>query len=92
LRRAKPTSPSLALVVALARSTEPILEQVMRLQLAEHTCPQAAAVAEDARDSDLGVVVEDRPRHAAKEREGPDVAFAEGLRRLGRISRDKAGI
>jgi hypothetical protein len=29
----------LALVVALARSTEPILEQVMRLQLTEHTCP-----------------------------------------------------
>jgi len=30
---------NLALVVALARSTEPILEQVMRLQLTEHTCP-----------------------------------------------------
>ena len=70
LRRAIADQPlDLALVVALARPAEPIGEQVMRLQLAEHPRPLALAVAQDPRHRELGVVVEDRLRHPAEEGE-----------------------
>jgi hypothetical protein len=83
---------ALALVVALAWPTEAILEQVMRLQLGEHLRALPGPVAQDAGDRDLGVVVEDRPWHAAKEAEGPHVAIAEGLLALRRIGANEAGI
>ena len=82
----------LALVVALARSAEPVLEQVMRLQLAEHPRALPLAVTQDAGHRDLGVVVEDRLRHAAEEAERSHVAVAERFRRLRRIGHHKAGI
>ena len=82
----------LALVVALARPAEPVLEQVVRSQLAEHLRALPHPVAQDARDRDLGVVVEDRPRHAAEEGEGLHVPVAERLLGLGRIGRHEAGI
>jgi hypothetical protein len=47
----------LALVVAAARAAEPILEQVMPLQLAEGPRALPLAVAENARNGNLGVVV-----------------------------------
>src|SRR5688572_31122308 len=64
----------------------------MRLQLVEDLRALPCPVAEDASDRDLGVVVEDRPRHAAKEAEGLHVPVAERLLGLGRISRHEASI
>ena len=82
----------LALVVALAGPAEAVEEQVVRLQLGEGARPLAPAVAEDAGHRQLGVVVEDRPRHAAQEGEGRVVAVEEGLDPLGRVGLDEAGI
>ena len=42
-----------ALVVAFARSAEPVFEQVVRLQLAEYARPLPLAVTEDAGHCDL---------------------------------------
>ena len=47
----------LALVVAFARSAEPVLEQVVRLQLGECPRPLALAVAKNAGHRKLGVIV-----------------------------------
>ena len=93
LRRAKPTSPStLPLSLPFARSAEAILEQVVRLQLGEHARALPLAITQDAGHRDLGVVVEDRLRHAAEERERLNVAVAEGFRRLRRIGHHEAGV
>ena len=64
----------------------------MRLQLGEDPRALPLAVAQDARNRDLGVVVEDRLRHAAEESEGLHVAVAEGFRRLRRIRHHEAGV
>src|ERR1700730_1804857 len=45
-----------ALVVAFARSAEPVLEQVVRLQLGEHARPLPLAVTEDAGHCDSGIM------------------------------------
>src|SRR5437879_5505725 len=82
----------LALVVAFARPAEPILEQVVRLQLAEHPRPLPLAVTEDAGHRDPGVVVENRLRHAAEECKRPNVTVAEGFRRLSWIGHHEAGV
>src|SRR6202040_3309370 len=81
-----------ALVVAFARSAEPILEQVVRLQLGKHARALPLAVTEDAGHRDLGVVVQDRLRYAAEECKRPNVAIAEGFRRLCRIADHEAGV
>src|SRR5271167_164251 len=81
-----------ALVAAFARSAEPILEQVVRLQLGEHARPLPLAVTEDAGHRDLGVVIQDRLRDAAEECERPNVAVAEGFCRLCRIADHEAGV
>src|SRR4051812_6574923 len=70
-----------ALVIAFARTTEPILEQVMRLQLGEDARPLPLAVAENPGHRDL-----------AEECERPNVAVAECFRRLRRIAHHKAGV
>src|SRR5450631_1157057 len=54
----------------------------MRLQLAEHTRALTLAIAENAGNRDLGVVIEDRLRHAVEERERSHVPVAERFRRL----------
>src|SRR5204862_6631457 len=82
----------LALVVAFARSSEPVLEQVVRLQLVERPRPLPLAVTEDAGNHDPGVVVENRLWHTAEECERTNVAVAEGLRRLCRIADHEAGV
>ena len=82
----------LALVVALAGAAEPILEQVVRLQLAEHPRPLPRPVAQNPGYGNPGVVVEDRVRHAAEEVERRGVARAERLRRLRRIGLHEAGV
>jgi hypothetical protein len=76
---------NLALIVALAKPTEPILKQIVRLQLAEHACALPLAVTKNARHRDFGVVVQDRLRDPAKE--NCSVASSEGflLRRLHQI-------
>ena len=78
-----------ALVVALARPAEPVVEEVMRLQLREGTGALAGSVAEDLRHRDGGVVVENGPRHAAEKREGRDMPVTKRFRRLGRIGLDE---
>ena len=55
-----------ALVVAFARSAEPILEQVVRLKLGERARPLPLAVTKDAGHRQLGVVIQNRLRHAAE--------------------------
>ena len=55
-----------ALVVAFARSAEPVLKQVVRLQLGKHPRPLPLAVPKDADHRELGVVIQNRLRHAAE--------------------------
>ena len=82
----------LALVVALAGTAEPVGEQVVRLQLAEHPRPLPRPVAQNPRYGNLGVVVQDRVRHLAEEAERRGVARTERLRRLRRIGLHEAGV
>src|SRR5450755_3539066 len=82
----------LALVVAFARPAEPVLEKIVRLQFGEHARALPLAITEDAGHRDLGVVIQDRLRDAADECERPNVAIAEGFRRLCRIADHEAGI
>ena len=51
----------LALVVTLAGTAEPVLEQVVRHQLREHTSTLAPAVSQDPGHSQSRVVVQDAP-------------------------------
>ena len=81
-----------AFVVALAGPPKPIGEQVVRLQLAEHARPLPGAVAQDARHRQLGVVIQDRHRHAAEERERRHLPGTERLRRLRRIRLHEPGV
>ena len=100
LRRAKPTKPSTphpefvegALVVPLTGPAEPVGKKVMRLKLGEHPRAPACAIAQDARDRERGVVIENRQRHAVEEGECRIVTVAERLGRLRRIGLDEARI
>ena len=47
---------NLPLVVALARTSEPVLEQVVGLKLSEHACAPASTVSQDPRNRKTGVV------------------------------------
>ncbi len=82
----------LALVVALARPAEPVLEQIMRLQLREDARSLPLSIAQDAGDCQLGVVVQDGAGDAAEERNRRVVAIAERLGRLRRIGLHEAGV
>src|ERR1035437_4977446 len=82
----------LALVVALARPSEAVGEQIVRLQLAEDPRPLPPAIAQDARYRQLEVVVQDRARHPAEELEADVVSFAEGFRALPGICLHQAGV
>src|ERR1700732_1008715 len=81
-----------SLVVAFARPAEPVLEQVVRLQLGEHARPLPLTVTQDAGHCDSGVVIQDRLRNAAEKCERPNMAVAEGFRRLCRITGHKTGV
>ena len=72
----------IAFIVPVRRTTEPIFKQVVRLQRLEHPAALARPVAEDLRDRQLRIVIEDRQRRAAKEPERLDMPVAEGFRRL----------
>ena len=56
----------LAFVIALAGTAEPVLEQVVRLQLGEGAGALTPAVARDLRHRQPGVVVEDALGHSAQ--------------------------
>jgi acyl dehydratase len=58
----------------------------------EHARPLPLAVTEDAGRRDLDVVIPDRLWHAAEECKRPNVAVAEGFRRLCRIANHEAGV
>ena len=64
----------------------------MAEQLCECLSALALAVAADLGHRDLGVVVQDRHRHAAEEGEGAYVPVQEGFRGLARIGLDEAGV
>lgn len=59
----------------------------MALQFAERSCLGPRSIAQNPRHRQLGVVVQDRPRHSAEVREGVVVTFQKGFRRLRRKSR-----
>ena len=82
----------LPLVVALARSSETIGEQIVGLQLAEDPGALAGAIPEDARYRQLGVVVEDRTRHSAEELEADAVPCAESFTGFCRIGLHQTSI
>ena len=80
----------LALVVALAWTAEPVLEQVVGLEFREHTSTLAPAVSQDPGHRQPRVVVDDAPGHPAQERERRDVTVAERLGRLRGVRLDEA--
>ena len=59
----------------------------MWLQLGETAGPLPLPVAKNTSHGDLGVVIKDGLRNAAKEAERPNMAVAEGFRRLGGVTR-----
>ena len=56
----------LALVIALAWTAEPVLEQVVRLELGEGAGKLTPAIPQDLRHGQLGIVVEDALGHSAQ--------------------------
>ena len=82
----------LALVVALARPAEPVLEQIVGLKLREDARSLPLPIAQDPGNRQLGVVVQDGSGDAAEERKRRVVAIAECFGRLRRIGRNKATI
>ena len=82
----------LALVVALARPAEPVLEQIVGLKLREDARSLPLAIAQDPGNRQLGVVVQDGSGDAAEEGKRRVVAIAECFGRLRRIGRNKATI
>ena len=82
----------LAFVIALAGTSEPVLEQVVRLELAEGPGALSPAIAQDSRHRQLGIVVENALRDSAQEGERRDVAVQEGLGGLGRVGLHKAAV
>ena len=82
----------LALVVALARPAEPVLEQIVGLKLREDARSLPLPIAQDPGNRQLGVVVQDGSGDAAEEGKRRVVAIAECFGRLRRIGRNKATI
>ena len=76
----------LALVVPLSRASEAIAEQIVAQKLGERLRALAPAITADLRNRQLGVVIEDRLRHATEERKRADVTIQECFRRLRRIN------
>ena len=82
----------LPLVVPLAGTTEPVLEQVVGLELGEGPGALSPAVPQDPGHRQPGVVVEDTPGHPAQEGEGRNVAVQEGLCGLRGVGLDEAAV
>ena len=58
----------------------------MRLQLCKPTGPDARLIPQNARNSDLGIVVKNGLRNATKEGKGRHMTIAKRFRRLGRVA------
>ena len=69
----------LTLVIALAGAAEPVVEQVVGLQLGEGTGALATAVPQNPGHGQLGVVVQNALGHPAQEGESGDMAVQERL-------------
>ena len=82
----------LSLVVALAGTPEPVLEQVVGLEFSEGPGALPPAVPQDLRHRQPGIVVEDALGHPAQEGEGGDMAIQEGLGGLGGVGLDEAAV
>ena len=92
-RRMKPTSPlDLALVVALARPAEPVLEQIVGLKLREDARSLPLPIAQDPGNRQLGVVVQDGSGDAAEEGNRRVVAIAERVAPINPICRRNPSI
>ena len=62
------------------------------MQLGETAGPLPLPVAKNTSHGDLGFVIKDGLRNAAKEAERPNMAVAEGFRRLGGVADHEAGV
>lgn len=82
----------LALVVALARTTIPIPDPIMRQQRTEPLSSLAFAMRHDLSKQTPVIGIEDRLRDRTKEREGMDVPIQPGLGVRSRIRADITGI
>ena len=82
----------LTLVIALAGAAEPVVEQVVGLQLGEGTGALATAVPQNPGHGQLGVVVQNALGHPAQEGESGDMAVQERLGGLRRVSLDEAAV
>ena len=82
----------LAFVIALAGAAEPVLEQVVGLQLDEGPGALAPAVAQDTGHRQPGIVVEDALGNSAQKGKRRYVPIQEGLGGLGRIGLSEAAV
>ena len=82
----------LTLVVALAGTAEPVLEQVVGLDLGEGSGALAPAVPQYPGHRQLRVVVEDALGRTTQEGEGRDAAVQEGLGGLRGIGLDETSV
>ena len=81
-----------AFVIPLAGTAKAILKQIMRHQFREYTGPFACPIPENAGNCDPRIVIKDRHRHTAEERERRDMRITECFRRLSRIRLQKTCI
>ena len=82
----------LPLVVALAGTAEPVIEQVVGLEFREGPGAFTASIPQYPGHRQLGVVVQDALGHSAQEGECRHVAVQEGLGGLGRVGLDEASV
>ena len=82
----------LAFVVALAGAAEPVLEQVVGLELGEGPGALTPTIPQDLRNGQPGIVVEDVLGHSAQEGEGGNVPVQEGLGGLGGVGLHEAAV
>ena len=82
----------LTLVVPLAGTAEPVIEQVVGLKLGEGPGALPTPVPQDPGHCQLGVVVQDALGDSAQEGEGRHVAVQEGLGGLRRVGLDEAAV
>ena len=82
----------LPLVIALAGTTKPVLEQVMGLQLGKRPRALAATIAQYPSHRQLGIVVQDALGHTAKEGKRGHVAVQKRLGGLRGIRFHKAAV
>ena len=82
----------LPLVIALARSPEPVLEPVVGLQLGKRPGPLTTTIPQYPGHRQLRIVVQNALGHAAQEGKGRDVTVQKGLGGLRRICLHKATV